>query len=47
MDPENCCFIDDRELNLEAAAKLGMKTAQMKTLEQLRNDLRRLGVSEA
>ncbi|MGB8830863.1 MAG: HAD family phosphatase [Candidatus Sulfotelmatobacter sp.] len=47
MDPENCCFIDDRELNLEAAAKLGMKTAQMKTLEQLRNDLRRLWVSEA
>jgi putative hydrolase of the HAD superfamily len=44
IDPEECCFIDDRALNLECAAKLGMKTIQMQTLEQLREELGRLGV---
>ena len=39
-----CCFIDDRALNLECAAKLGMQTIQMQTLEQLRESLRKLGV---
>jgi putative hydrolase of the HAD superfamily len=43
IDPEACCFIDDRALNLECAAKLGMKTIQMQTLEQLREDLKKLG----
>lgn len=43
--PENCCFIDDRSLNLECAAKLGMHTIQMQTFDQLRNDLQMLGVS--
>jgi putative hydrolase of the HAD superfamily len=42
--PEQCCFIDDRSLNLECAAKLGMHTIQMQTLEQLRIDLEKLGV---
>lgn len=40
-----CCFIDDRTLNLECAAKLGMHTIQMQKLEQLRTDLVKLGVS--
>lgn len=40
----NCCFIDDRALNLECAAQLGMHTIQMQTLEQLRADLQKLGV---
>ena len=44
MNPEQCCFIDDRALNLECAAKLGMQTIQMKTLEQLQENLGRLGV---
>ena len=44
--PHECCFIDDRALNLECAAKLGMKTIQMQTLEQLRGELSRLGVGE-
>jgi putative hydrolase of the HAD superfamily len=44
INPEKCCFIDDRALNLECAAKLGMKTIQMQTLEQLRGDLGKLGV---
>jgi putative hydrolase of the HAD superfamily len=44
INPEECCFIDDRALNLECAAKLGMKTIEMQTLEQLREGLRKLGV---
>lgn len=42
---EECCFIDDRALNLECAAQLGMHTIQMQTLDQLRTDLKNLGVS--
>jgi putative hydrolase of the HAD superfamily len=45
MPPPECCFIDDRALNLECAAKLGMQTIEMQTLEQLRKDLEKLGVS--
>lgn len=44
IDPEECCFIDDRALNLECAAKMGMRTIQMQTLEQLRAELEKLGV---
>ena len=40
-----CCFIDDRALNLECAAKLGMHTIEMDSLDQLRADLQKLGVS--
>jgi len=39
-----CCFIDDRALNLECAAKLGMQVIQMQGLEGLRRDLATLGV---
>ncbi|HEY6373361.1 MAG TPA: HAD-IA family hydrolase, partial [Candidatus Sulfotelmatobacter sp.] len=42
---EECCFIDDRALNLECAAKLGMQTIEMQQVEQLRGDLEKLGVS--
>jgi putative hydrolase of the HAD superfamily len=42
---EQCCFIDDRALNLECAAKLGMMTIEMQQLEQLRGDLEKLGVT--
>jgi putative hydrolase of the HAD superfamily len=42
--PEECCFIDDRPLNLDSAARLGMQVVQMKTAEQLRADLQKLGV---
>ena len=42
---EQCCFIDDRALNLECAAKLGMHTIQMQQVEQLRGDLAKLGVT--
>lgn len=42
--PEECCFIDDRPLNLDSANRLGMHTITMKTPEQLRRDLEKLGV---
>jgi putative hydrolase of the HAD superfamily len=46
INPEECCFIDDRALNLECAAKVGMRTIQMQTLEQLRGELAKLGVKQ-
>jgi putative hydrolase of the HAD superfamily len=46
IDPEECCFIDDRALNLECAAKMGMRTIQMQTLEQLRGELGKFGVRQ-
>jgi putative hydrolase of the HAD superfamily len=42
--PEECCFIDDRELNLESASQIGMHAIQMKNAEQLREELGKLGV---
>ena len=44
IPPPHCCFIDDRTLNLECAAKLGMQTIEMQTLDQLRKDLEKIGV---
>jgi len=46
VNPEECCFIDDRALNLECAAKMGMRTIQMQTLEQLRAELEKIGVRQ-
>jgi len=43
--PEECCFIDDRALNLEAAARLGMHAIHMKDAEQLQSELKKLGVT--
>jgi putative hydrolase of the HAD superfamily len=40
-----CCFIDDRSLNLEIAAKLGMQTIEMQAVDQLRSDFKKIGVS--
>ena len=42
--PEECCFIDDRPLNLDCAAKLGMHVIRMENAEQLRRELTGLGV---
>lgn len=42
--PDECCFIDDRAVNLEGATKVGMKTVLMKDPQQLRRDLQMLGV---
>jgi putative hydrolase of the HAD superfamily len=43
--PEECCFIDDRPLNLDSASKLGMHVIQMENAEQLRGELEMLGVA--
>lgn len=42
--PEECCFIDDRALNLEMAKRLGMGTIQMEGVEKLQRDLANMGV---
>ena len=42
---EQCCFIDDRAINLEGAAQLGMHTVLAQSLEQLKADLATLGVT--
>jgi putative hydrolase of the HAD superfamily len=42
---DECCFVDDRALNLEIAAKLGMQTIEMQNFQQLKKDLEKLGVS--
>lgn len=39
-----CCFMDDRPVNIEAAAKAGMQTVLVKSTEQLKQDLRKLGI---
>lgn len=41
---QECCFIDDRALNLECASQLGMHTIEMDNLQQLRADLAKLDV---
>lgn len=43
--PENCCFIDDRALNLESARRLGMHTIEMDGVGQLKEELQKLGVA--
>ncbi len=39
---EECCFIDDRPLNLDAARALGMHTIQMTGVEPLRTEVQSL-----
>jgi FMN phosphatase YigB (HAD superfamily) len=41
---DECCFIDDRPLNIAAAARVGMKTVLMQNPEQVKEDMRRLGI---
>jgi putative hydrolase of the HAD superfamily len=43
--PEECCFIDDRPLNLDSASRLGMHVIRMENAEQLRQELQELGVT--
>jgi putative hydrolase of the HAD superfamily len=44
--PEECCFVDDRPLNLDCASKLGMHVIQMENAEQLRREFAKLGVAK-
>jgi putative hydrolase of the HAD superfamily len=43
-EPQESCFIDDRPVNIDAAAKVGMKTVLLRDAQQLQRDLRDLGV---
>jgi len=43
--PDQCIFIDDREVNLECPRELGMSTILFGDVERLRSELRQAGVS--
>lgn len=43
-EPEECLFIDDRQINLECAARLRLQTLHFKNARQLEKDLRNLGL---
>jgi putative hydrolase of the HAD superfamily len=45
FSPGECCFLDDRSLNLECAAQMGMHTIQVQSLEQMKGELAKLGVT--
>ena len=47
--PDECVFIDDREINLECPTQMGINTILFREVEQLRRELREkgIGVSEA
>ena len=47
VPPEECCFVDDRPLNVEAAARLGMHAIRMKSSDQLKQDFEKLGVQRS
>jgi putative hydrolase of the HAD superfamily len=42
--PEECCFVDDRPLNVDAAARAGMHAIRMENAAQLRSEFQKLGV---
>lgn len=43
--PEECIFIDDREVNVESAQEVGIHGIQFQSVAQLRSDLNRFGVT--
>jgi putative hydrolase of the HAD superfamily len=45
FSPGECCFLDDRSLNLECAAQMGMHTIQVQSLQQMKGELAKLGVT--
>lgn len=45
LKPNECIFVDDKKINVEAAVKIGMKGIVFKSYNQLRHDLESLGVS--
>lgn len=44
-EPENCIYIDDLKHNLSPAEELGIKTIHYRNNEQLKQDLKMLGVN--
>ena len=45
LDAKDTVFIDDVDVNIEAAAKVGMRTIQFQNAAQCERELRALGVS--
>lgn len=45
LEPEKCVFIDDTQINLDAAEKFGIHTICFHTREQVLADLNKLGVN--
>ena len=43
-EPEECLFVDDRELNLECAARLRLQTLHFRSAAQIEKDLRSAGL---
>jgi len=43
-EPDSCVFVDDREVNLEAARRTGIRTIHHRNLTGLRADLDRAGI---
>ena len=43
-EPEECLFIDDRQINLECAERLRLRTLHFKNAAQLEKDLHNLGL---
>jgi putative hydrolase of the HAD superfamily len=41
--PEECLFVDDRPLNVDAAAQLGMSVIRFESAQQLRRELKKFG----
>jgi putative hydrolase of the HAD superfamily len=44
LAPGECCFMDDRQVNVQAAAKVGFHTVLVKDTPQLQQELEKLGV---
>jgi epoxide hydrolase-like predicted phosphatase len=44
LKPEECVYIDDKDKNLKPAEKLGMRTIHFENEEQLKSELKSLGV---
>jgi len=42
---DECCFVDDRPLNVEAASRLGMHAIRVEGTQQLRQEFEKLGVT--
>jgi len=42
---EQRCFLDDRAINLEGATQFGMQTILVRSLDQMKDDLAKLGVA--
>ena len=45
LKPDECVFIDDRAENCERARKVGMEAIQFHSLDQVAEELGRLGIA--